>query len=160
MSQNFLAAYRLLIAFGKSLRSPLLLILRLYFGITWFLTGIGKLGDIGSFVNYLEFLNVPLPTLNAYFVACIETFGGLLLAMGLLSRLVCIPLIVIMVVAYLTADSESAWQIFSNPQLFISRSPFNYLLTALLVLAFGPGKISIDYLIKKYIQSKETKASE
>lgn len=147
-----LRLYSWIIAFGKLFRSPLLLILRLYFGITWFLTGLGKWKNLDSFIQYLDVLHIPYPALNAYLVATVETVGGLFLAIGLLSRLVSIPLAISMIVAYITAHTESVQKLFTDPQLFVSESPFNYLLTALLVLAFGPGIFSIDYWIQKKIE--------
>ena len=39
--------------------------------------------------------------------------------------------------------------IFSDPDKFVAAAPFPFLLTALLVLAFGPGALSIDALIKR-----------
>ena len=151
MSNCTLNCYSWVVAFGEKLQSPLLLLLRLYFGITWFLTGLGKLMNIDSFINYLEFLHVPMPVFNAYFVGSLEVVGGILLTIGLLSRLISIPLAIIMIVAYSTAHVDSIHQIFTNPQLFVSQSPFNYLLTTLIILAFGPGIFSIDYLVKKRI---------
>jgi len=44
-----------------------------------------------------------------------------------------------MAVAYLTADFEAVSNIFSNPDKFVKADPFPFLLTALIVLVFGPG---------------------
>jgi putative oxidoreductase len=53
-----------------------------------------------------------------------------------------------MAVAYLTADLEAVTGLFSDPDKFVKADPFPYLVTALIVLVFGPGKFSIDALIK------------
>ena len=52
-----------------------------------------------------------------------------------------------MIVAYITADSEALKSIFSDTEKFTSATPFLFLLTSLLVLAFGPGAFSADRLL-------------
>lgn len=133
--------------FGSYLQSPILLLIRLYWGLGFFIAGFGKLLDISKFNSFLESLNVPFADGNAYFVAGLETVGGLLLAAGLFSRLISIPLLINMIVAYLLAHYETVQHIFVNPQGFFNATPFLFLLTSLLVLAFGPGKFSLDYLL-------------
>jgi putative oxidoreductase len=68
---------------------------------------------------------------------------------GLASRLTAIPVAVTMGVAYLTADLEAVTSIFSDPDKFVKADPFPYFICALIVLAFGPGRFSIDALIKR-----------
>jgi uncharacterized membrane protein YphA (DoxX/SURF4 family) len=53
-----------------------------------------------------------------------------------------------MIVAYLTADFETVSGIFSDPDKFVKADPFPFLLTALIVFAFGPGRFSVDALLK------------
>jgi hypothetical protein len=53
-----------------------------------------------------------------------------------------------MSVAYLTADFEAVSNIFSDPDKFVKADPFPFLLTALIVLVFGPGRFSVDALLK------------
>ncbi|HEY2458480.1 MAG TPA: DoxX family protein [Candidatus Acidoferrum sp.] len=130
------------------LQSPFLLLLRVYFFWQLFQTGQGKLAHIAKISDYFASLGIPLPTLNAYMAGTTETFGSLLLIVGLASRLTAIPITVVMAVAYLTADLEAVTGIFSDPDKFVKADPFPYLVTGLIVLVFGPGKFSIDALIK------------
>ena len=129
------------------LRSPLLLLLRLIFGWGLFQTGKGKLENIERFTNFLATLHIPMPSANAHFVASLECVGGLLLLLGLASRLICIPLTINFIVAYLTADREAVVNFFKDQDAFTGAAPFLYLLTSLIVLAFGPGFFSIDEVI-------------
>ena len=78
-----------------------------------------------------------------------ECFGGLLLLIGLFSRVISVPLVFTMVVAYLTADIDKVKGIFQEPDKFVSADPFLFMLTAILVFAFGPGKLSADYLLAR-----------
>jgi putative oxidoreductase len=63
---------------------------------------------------------------------------------------VAIPVAFTMIVAYITAVYEALTGIFSDPDKFVAAAEFPFLLAALLVLAFGPGAISIDALIKRF----------
>src|SRR6516165_3331757 len=140
--------YELLVASGNLLQSPLLLVLRVYFFWQLFMTGKGHLANIGKVSDFFVSLGIPSPTLNAYLSSTVECFGSLLLIVGLASRLTAIPVAVTMAVAYLTADLEAVKSIFSDPDKFVKADPFPYFVCALIVLVFGPGRFSIDALIK------------
>jgi putative oxidoreductase len=139
--------YELLIAGSTALQSPFLLLLRLYFFWQLFLTGKGKLANIGKVSEFFASLGIPLPTFNAYFIGSLECFGSLLLIVGLASRPLCLMITVSMLVAYLTADFEAVSSIFSDPDKFVKADPFPFLLTATIVLIFGPGRYSIDAVL-------------
>ncbi|HSI13924.1 MAG TPA: DoxX family protein [Chthoniobacter sp.] len=142
-------AYGLLIRSASCLQSPFLLIVRLYWGWQFFQTGKGKLSDLSQPTEFFASLHIPFPAFNAALVGATECFGGLLLLVGLASRLISIPLTILLCVAYLTADSEALRSIFSDPDKFLSATPFQFLFATLIVLIFGPGAFSIDYLIGK-----------
>ena len=148
-------AYELLVIGANTLKSPLLVALRLYFFWQLFLTGKGKLSNIGKVSEFFTSLNIPLPTLNAYFIGSLECFGSLLLIIGLASRLLSLLIVISMTVAYLAADFEAVSNIFSDPDKFVKADPFPFLLTALIVLVFGPGLFSIDALIERILRRRE-----
>ena len=91
---------------------------------------------------------------NAYLVASLECFGSLLLIIGLASRLVSVPIVISMVVAYLTADFEAVGSVFNDPDKFVKADPFPFLLTALIVLIYRPGRFSADAWIKRKLQPR------
>jgi putative oxidoreductase len=131
------------------LRSPFLLVIRLYWGWQFFLTGRGKLMHLDRTTNFFASLHIPAPHLNALMAGCTECFGGLLLLLGLGGRIATVPLIVTMIVAYLTADPDKIRNVFSNPDAFVTADQFLFMLAALIVLIFGPGAFSLDALIRK-----------
>lgn len=139
--------YRRLIRVSSNLQSPFLLAVRLYWGWQFMQTGWGKLTDIGKVVQFFTDLGIPAPALNAYFVSALEFGGGLLLVLGLGSRLIALPLVIDMVIAYITADREALFSILSNPDKFTGAAPYTFLVASLLVLLFGPGKVSVDALL-------------
>jgi DoxX len=67
-------AYELIVTGANFLQSPLLLALRVYFFWQLFLTGKGKLSNIGKVSEFFTSLGIPLPTLNAYFIGSLECF--------------------------------------------------------------------------------------
>src|SRR3984885_2048105 len=139
--------YCLFVKTVNFLQSPFLLAIRFYWGWQFFQTGWGKLRNIQHVTQFFQSLNIPMPEANAWIVAIMECFGGLLLMAGLGSRLVAFALAFDMVIAYVTADSEALKSIFSDSDKFVKADPFPFLLMTLTVLAFGPGKISLDWLI-------------
>jgi len=131
------------------LRDPLLLALRLFIGWQFFVTGRGKLEHIDRIVAFFTNLGIPAPALNAHFVAWLETVGGVLLFVGLASRLIAVPLSISMIVALLTADKDAVSKMFSEPDGFLAAAPVPFLFVSLIVLAFGPGRFSLDWLIRR-----------
>jgi putative oxidoreductase len=141
--------HALLARIGKMLQCPLLLVIRLYWGWQFFLTGKGKLMHLDKTANFFASLNIPLPKLNAIVASCTECSCGLLLLLGLFSRFASLALIGVMCVALWTADHDAVVHVFSDPDKFLSTDPFLFLYAAVLVFAFGPGKISLDTLVFK-----------
>ena len=146
---KFGKAYCLWVKAVSCLQSPLLLAMRLYWGWQFFQIGKGKLTNLDVPTKFFEGLHIPHPHLNAIMAGCTECFGGLFLLLGLGSRVLTIPLIFTMCVAYLTADSDKVKNVFSDPDSFVSAAEFQFMLTAIIVLIFGPGKFSLDWLIAK-----------
>lgn len=144
-------AYDLLVFVGNHLQSPLLLLIRLTWGIQLMQAGFGKLTHIEKPIEYFTSLGIPFPVENAWLVGFTETFGGLFLALGLLSRLTAIPLIINFIVAYITTEQDSLHKLLSlDTDDFFAAAPFLFLFAAIIVLAFGPGAYSVDYLIARW----------
>jgi len=141
--------YNLWVKAVSCLQSPLLLVMRLYWGGEFFQTGKGKLMNLDKTAGFFQSLNIPHPHLNAVMAGSTECFGGLCLLLGLGSRVLTVPLIFTMIIAYVTAESDALHAIFSNPDKFVTATPFEFMLTAIIVLVFGPGKFSLDSLIAR-----------
>jgi putative oxidoreductase len=150
---NLSSAYakldRLLATLGGGLQPVLLLVVRGWWGWSFFLTGRGKLMHLGKTAAFFADLGLPLPKLNALLAGATECLGGALLLLGLGSRLVSLPLMFTMLVAYATADKEALQSILSDTDKFTGAAPFLFLFACVIVFAFGPGKISLDALLFK-----------
>ena len=137
----------LLAKVGQLLQSPVLLVIRLYWGWQFIGTGWGKLHKLDDVTKYFASLNIPAPHLNAIMAASTETIGGILLILGLFSRFASLALIGVMCVAYSTAERDALNAIFSDTDKFFAATPFLFLYACVLVFAFGPGKFAVDALI-------------
>ena len=100
---------------SKYVQPVFLLAIRVLVGWGFILAGWGKLTNVEDTAAAFGKMGIPLPTLNVYLAGATETVGGALLILGAASRVVTIPLIFTMIVAYATAHKE----IFSDlPGLF------------------------------------------
>src|SRR5260370_37000484 len=96
--------YRLLISAASSMQSPFLLAVRLNGEWLFVQTGRGKLNNLEKVTQFFTQLGKPAPDLNTHFIRTLELVGGILLAVGLASRLIPLPLSSNMLVVFVTAD--------------------------------------------------------
>lgn len=137
---------RVLALIAGVLRPLFLLIIRLYWGWQFFLTGKGKLMNLDRTTGFFASLHIPAPKLNALLVGTTELVFGLLFLVGLGGRVVPLPLIGVLVVAYLTSEQPALHAFFSDPDKFLGADPFLFLFAAVIIFIFGPGKLSLDAL--------------
>lgn len=129
------------------LQSPFLLAVRLYWGWQLVQSGWGKLHHLDKVTDFFTSLNIPLPAASAHFVSGLELVGGILLILGLGSKLIGLVLTINMVAAYWTADREALLSIFSDPGKFYAADPYTFLFASAIILVFGPGLFSVDALL-------------
>jgi putative oxidoreductase len=130
-------------------QSPFLLAVRLYWGWQLIQSGWGKLHHLDKVTEFFTSLNLPMPAQTAVAISCLEFFGGIFLAIGLLSRLTSLALTINLIVAYITADREALFSLFSDPDKFYAAAPYTFLVASVIVLLFGPGKFAVDYFIDR-----------
>jgi putative oxidoreductase len=141
--------YGLLIQAASSLQSPFLLLIRLYWGWQFIQTGIGHLTHLDKVTGYFGDLGIPAPGLMAPLISGLELGGGILLTIGLASRLIAFLLTCNMLVAFITGDREALLSVISDPDKFYAAAPYTFLFASLIVLIFGPGLFSVDALIDR-----------
>lgn len=129
------------------LQSVFLLLVRLYWGYGFIQAGLGKFRNFDRTVAFFDSVNIPFASLNVCIASGTEVLGGLLLLLGLGSRITTIPLIFTMIVAYITTEYGAVINIFNAPDDFLSAEPFLYLLVSVIVFLFGAGKYSADTLV-------------
>ena len=108
----FRRAYERFVSSANLLQFPFLLGLRVYFFWQLFQTGPRQAAHLDKTAEYFASLGIPFPAFNAAVAGATETFGGLLLIVGLASRLTALPVAITMAVAYLTADFQAVTSFF------------------------------------------------
>ena len=141
------------------LQSPFLLVVRLYWGWQLAESGWGKLHHLANVAEYFGTLSLPMPAQMAVFIAGVEFFGGIFLALGLASRITGLVLTVNLTMAYVLGDREALLSFFSDPDKFVAAAPFAFLLVSLIVLIFGSGKISADTALSFFSGPERAKQS-
>jgi putative oxidoreductase len=139
------------------LQSPFLLLVRLYWGWQLVQSGWGKLHHLSNVGEYFATLGLRMPAQMAVFIACVEFFGGIFLALGLASRITGLVLTVNLTMAYVIGDREALFSFFSDPDKFTAAAPFAFLVVSLIVLIFGAGRISADTVIGFLFGSTQVK---
>ena len=141
--------YALFLRVASSLESPFLLVVRVYWGWQISQNGWGKLHNLPHVTEFFASLGLPAPGPTAAFVSTFEFVAGILLAIGLLSRIAALGLVIDMLMAFFTADRDSLVAFFSNPAKFYNADPFIFLFVGLLMLTGGPGKFAVDALVER-----------
>jgi len=123
-------------------------LIRLMLGVVFLSEGIQKflfpsLRGTGRFAK----IGLPEPEFLGYFVGGFEVFCGLLILLGLLTRLAAIPTMIIMIVAIATTKSqvladEGFWAMMHG-----SRTDWAMLLGSIFLIIKGSGQWSIDHLL-------------
>lgn len=117
----------------------------------------GKLRNIPQVTEFFTSFNIPFSHANAVFVSNLEFFGGILLILGLASRITGLVLTGNMLVAYITADREALGSIFSDPGKFYAADPYTFLFASLIVLIFGAGYLSVDAIVARVVAERTPK---
>jgi putative oxidoreductase len=125
------------------------LLTRLVVGLGFHATGHGKLQDLSKVTGFFTDLGIPFPAANAAFVASLEFVGGLCLVLGLGTRLFAFLLSGSMVVGLITADRADFIKKFPPDPTDVAS--FTYLLFLIWLVLYGPGPISIDYFLSKWL---------
>jgi len=107
---------------------------------------IKKWQGIENVASWFGSMGIPFPTLNAYMAATTEILGVILLTLGLFTRIISVPLIVIMLVAIFLVHFQNGFSAGDNG----FEIPFYYMLFLMIFTSFGAGKISLDnFFFKK-----------
>lgn len=127
-----------------------LLFFRVTLGLCFMVHGLGKLGLVGSgnmqgFVGWLKSLNVPFPEVQARMAMITELAGGLLLCLGLMTRLSCLGLAFTMAIAAFVGHRGAGYLITNNPPGKEYALNLGLLMVGLFIT--GPGAYSLDHLL-------------
>ena len=115
---------------------------RLAIGVVFIGTGWGKLHNLDKINSFFAELGIPAPGFNAVLASSAELICGALILVGLFTRLASLPLLVVMVVAILTAKRGDIGGL-SDLLGFLETL---YVVVLSWLVTAGPGPLSLDRL--------------
>jgi putative oxidoreductase len=118
---------------------------RLTVGLVFVGTGWGKLHNLGDVTDFFASLHIPAPGFNARLAAGTEFFGGILVLLGLGTRLASLPLAFTMVVAIATAKRGDI----TGLTALVGLEEWSYLVLFIWLAVAGAGPVSIDRLLAR-----------
>jgi putative oxidoreductase len=119
------------------------LLVRLTVGLVFVTTGWGKLHSLENVTEFFASLNIPAPGIQAAFVSTVEFAGGVLLIVGLGTRIVSALLIGVMAVAIWTAKLPELHGVVE----LANTIELTYLVMFAWLVVAGPGAVSLDHPI-------------
>ncbi|MDX1828344.1 MAG: DoxX family protein [Lutibacter sp.] len=125
-----------------------LLFLRIILAVGFYGPAMMKLKNIDGIISWFADMGMPMPALNAYLATATENLGVLFLILGFSTRIISVPLIIVMIVAIKTVHLANGFESGNNG----FEIPLYYILMLFTLFIYGPGKYSLDYLFNKRIK--------
>jgi len=138
--KNMYSEFSHLSSYGQSIS---LLFARLIVAYGFYEPAMQKWSDINSVASWFGSMGIPFPLVNAYMSATTEIVGVVFLILGFMTRVISIPLIIIMVVAIVTVHLHNGFSAGANG----FEIPLYYMIFLLMFLSHGAGKFSVDSLL-------------
>jgi putative oxidoreductase len=123
------------------------LVVRLFFGYFWAETGWAKLHNLDGATQRFVDWGIPNAAFNASLSAGTEFVGGVLLMLGLFTRLTSAAMLFNMIVAIALVAIKNV-QTFDD---FVELDECTYILIFFWFIIAGPGKASLDTLINRWL---------
>ncbi len=132
-----------------------IILVRLAAGCIFATQGFLKYADPNMGVHRFARIGFPAPLLTAHFVGTFEIVCGILVLIGLWTRISAIPLLVIILTAIASTKipelhraNQGFWYMVSD-----ARTDFAMLCSLLFLTIAGPGLWSIDYFLRRQMLS-------
>lgn len=132
------------------------LLVRVTLGLVFVTTGWGKLHHLDDVASFFASLKIPAPYANAAFVSTVELVGGALLLAGLGTRIAALLLVGVMAVAIVTAKLPEIHGVIE----LAGTIEVVYLAAFAWLVVAGPGKASVDHLIRHHLGRRSPAAAE
>jgi putative oxidoreductase len=118
---------------------------RIMVGVVFIGTGWTKLHHLPTITKNFTALGVPAPEILTPFISGVEFVGGLLLLIGLFTRLTTVPLMILMAVAVILARLEDI----TSLEEFLGIEEVAYFVIFAWLGIAGPGPVSVDHFVLK-----------
>ncbi|MBN8836956.1 MAG: DoxX family protein [Sphingobacteriia bacterium] len=148
---QILTLYKRYVKITDNLKSISLLLIRLVLAYGFYQPAVMKVKDIHAIGDWFKELGMPFPYINAYAATFTELAGFVLIGLGFGTRIIALPMMVVMLVAIKTVHWANGFEASNNG----FEIPLYYLLMLFLLICSGAGKISIDFVIFQYQKAKK-----
>ena len=119
---------------------------RLVVGWVFMWSGWEKLNALPQITqNFIDW-GIPLPHVLAPFVSGVEFVGGVLLLLGLFTRIAAVPLVVVMIVAIVSAKLNQV----DSLETLLGFEEIAYMALFGWLAVAGPGPVSLDWLLQRW----------
>lgn len=127
-----------------------LLMIRLFIGACFVIHGLGKLGLVGGgnmagFEGWLQSMNIPFAAIQARLAMVAEIGGGILLCLGLATRIGALLCFAVMAIAAIIGHKGGGYLITNNPPG--NEYTINLAAICALIILIGPGAYSLDSIL-------------
>ena len=127
-----------------------MLIFRVALGVCFVVHALGKLGIVGpgnmaGFTSWLQSMGLPFAALQARMAMATELVGGVLITVGLGTRIAAFFCLMTMLVATVIGHKGGGYLITNNPPG--NEYALNLTILMLVLILLGPGAYSIDALL-------------
>jgi len=120
-----------------------LLFARLALAYGFYEPALTKWNNFDTTTEWFSSLGIPFASLATLLTASIEIMGVVLLVLGLFTRLITVPLMIVMFIASITVHLSNGFSVANNG----FEIPLYYFLFLSLLASHGAGKFSLDFLI-------------
>jgi putative oxidoreductase len=119
---------------------------RLVVGWVFMGTGWTKLNNLDRITDAFVSWGIPFPQIMTPFVSAVEFVGGILLLLGLFTRIAAVPLVITMIVAVISAK----WGDIDSLETLLGFEELAYMALFGWLAVAGPGPISLDRLLQSW----------
>jgi len=119
---------------------------RLVVGWVFMWSGWEKLNALDRITEAFVSWGIPAPHILTPFVSGVELVGGLLLLLGLFTRIAAVPLVIVMIVAVVSAK----WGQVDSLETLLGFEELAYMALFGWLAVAGPGPVSLDALLQRW----------
>jgi len=124
------------------------LAVRIVVGWVFLWTGWQKLHFLPRMIENFRSWGIPAPEILTPFASGMEFIGGAMLLVGLLTRFISVPMMIIMLVAIVSAK----WDDVDSLQTLLGFEEVSYFVMFAWLGIAGPGPVSLDHFILKTLR--------
>jgi len=148
--------YNFFLKIGSNLQSLFLLAMRLTWGHQFLIIGLDTVRNPHSVIDFFQSYGVPFTETHTFLAGYAEIICGICLMVGFASRIITLPLMFILAFTFGAQHFHILKDFFLSfdPHPLAQTLPYPYFIASAMVFCFGPGRISLDAWIKRWVENQ------